>query len=57
MVWNRAKSFEEAEEWDIGFWQNQTPEDRLSALAELRREAAEIEKARESYQARMREEG
>lgn len=30
---NRATSFAEAERWDLEFWQQQPPEDRLPALA------------------------
>lgn len=38
MVVNRAGSFEEAEAWDLEFWQSQTPEDRLSALVAIHRD-------------------
>lgn len=38
MVVNHARSFEEAEAWDLEFWQNQTPEERLSALVAIRRD-------------------
>jgi SpoVK/Ycf46/Vps4 family AAA+-type ATPase len=36
MVSNIARNWEEAEEWDLKFWQSQTPEMRLSALVSLR---------------------
>lgn len=36
MVGNRARSWAEAEQWDLEFWQKQTPEMRLSAMVELR---------------------
>jgi len=32
IVGNRAKSFAEAEAWDLEYWQSKTPEERLSAL-------------------------
>lgn len=32
MVAYRATSFEEAEAWDLDFWQSRSPEERLSAL-------------------------
>lgn len=40
IVANRARSFEEAEQWDLEFWQRQTPEERLSALVAIRRDVA-----------------
>ena len=36
MVTNRARSFEEADEWDLSFWQAHTPQERINALEELR---------------------
>ena len=30
-----AKNFAEAEDWDLEFWQKQTPQDRLSALVAI----------------------
>ncbi len=38
IVVNMARSFEEAEAWDLDFWQRQTPEERLSALVAIRRD-------------------
>jgi len=34
MVVNRAANFEEAEAWDLDFWQRLSPEQRLSAFCE-----------------------
>jgi hypothetical protein len=34
---HRAQSFEAAERWDLDFWQSCTPQERLSAFADLRR--------------------
>jgi hypothetical protein len=36
IVGHRAGSFADAEQWDLEFWQSQTPQMRLSALVELR---------------------
>ncbi|MGE5842678.1 MAG: hypothetical protein ACM335_10390 [Deltaproteobacteria bacterium] len=45
MVANRAASFEEAEAWDLDFWQNQSPEQRLSAFLAIRRDVDKVMKA------------
>ncbi|HSL82598.1 MAG TPA: hypothetical protein VLF66_07460 [Thermoanaerobaculia bacterium] len=37
IVGNRARSWEDAERWDLEFWQSLSPEERLSALVEMRR--------------------
>ena len=42
IVGNIAKNFAEAEQWDLEFWQSQTPQMRLSALVELREDLALI---------------
>jgi hypothetical protein len=46
MVANRATSFEDAEAWDLDFWQARTPEERLSALVAIRRDVEIVEAAR-----------
>jgi hypothetical protein len=46
MVVNRAANFEEAEAWDLDFWQRQSPEQRLSALVAIRRDVDKVIKAR-----------
>lgn len=46
MVVNRAASFEEAEAWDLDFWQSQSPEQRLSAFVAIRRDVDKVVKAR-----------
>jgi hypothetical protein len=38
--------FENAEQWDLDFWQSQTPEDRLSALIALRKDVEKVTRAR-----------
>jgi hypothetical protein len=46
MVVHRAHSFEDAERWDLEFWQSQSPEDRLSALVDIRHDVAMVRQAR-----------
>ncbi|MBN2034781.1 MAG: hypothetical protein JW836_16055 [Deltaproteobacteria bacterium] len=46
MVVNRAANFEEAEAWDLDFWQSQSPEERLSAFVAIRRDVDKVMKAR-----------
>ena len=46
IVANRATNFKNAEEWDLDFWQNQTPEDRLSALVAIRKDVMKVIQAR-----------
>jgi len=45
---HRATSFEDAESWDLEFWQRRTPEERLSALVAIRKEVELAEAARRS---------
>lgn len=46
MVGHRARSFEDAERWDLDFWQSVTPEERLSALVAIRRDVELVEAGR-----------
>ena len=46
MVGHRAASFDEAEAWDLDFWQSQSPEQRLSALSAILRDVDKVMKAR-----------
>ena len=41
-----AHTFSDAERWDLDFWQNQTPEERLSALVSIRNDVAKVLGAR-----------
>jgi len=43
---NVAHSFQEAEEWDLRYWQNRTPQERLAALAAIRRDVEKVKAAR-----------
>ncbi len=45
IVTNIAYTFEEAEAWDLEFWQSKSPEDRLNALEELRADWSNIRHA------------
>jgi hypothetical protein len=46
IVAHRAADFEDAESWDLTYWQSQTPEQRLSALVAIRRDVIKVEQAR-----------
>jgi hypothetical protein len=46
IVANLAANFEDAERWDLDFWQSQTPEERLSALIALRKDVEKVINAR-----------
>ncbi len=46
IVAHRATNFKNAEEWDLDFWQNQTPEERLSALVAIRKDVVKVMHAR-----------
>ena len=39
---HKAGSFEEAELWDLEFWQSQTPAMRLSALVAIRKDIEKV---------------
>lgn len=42
IVANLAHSHEEAEQWDLEFWQSKTPQERLSAFVDIHED---VEKA------------
>jgi hypothetical protein len=46
IVAHRATDFKDAENWDLTYWQSQTPEQRLSALVAIRRDVVKVEQAR-----------
>ena len=48
MVAHVATSFEDAEAWDLDFWQQMTPEERLSALVAIRRDVEVVKAARDT---------
>jgi len=47
IVAHRARSNEDAEAWDLEFWQRHTPEERLSALIAIHHDVELVEAARE----------
>lgn len=42
MVTHRATSYEDAEQWDLMFWQSLSPEERLDAYMAIRRDVEMI---------------
>ncbi len=46
MVVHRARSHEEAERWDLEYWQSKTPTERLAALVAIHRDIAKVQGAR-----------
>ncbi len=46
LVAHRATGHEDAEDWDLDFWQAQDPEERLSALVAIRRDIEVVEAGR-----------
>jgi len=42
IIAHRAANFREAEAWDLDFWQQQSPEERLSALVAIRRDIDKV---------------
>ena len=42
MQGNIAKNYKEAEEWDLLFWQKQSPQARLSALVAIHKDIENI---------------
>lgn len=55
IVANRAKNFQEAEEWDLEFWQSLTPQERLSALVDIHRDVEKVLQARADAKQRAKE--
>jgi len=47
MVAHRATSWQDAERWDLEFWQSVSPEERLSALVAIRRDVELVEAGRD----------
>ena len=43
---HRSSSHAEAEKWDLEFWQEQTPEDRLSALVAILQDIEKVESSK-----------
>jgi hypothetical protein len=47
MVAHRAANFKAAEQWDLDFWQKQTPQERLSALVSIRKDILKVKKPKD----------
>lgn len=41
---NMARNFKDAENWDLDFWQDLSPEQRLSALVAIRKDIDKVVK-------------
>jgi hypothetical protein len=54
MLTHRAANFDEAEQWDLMYWQSKTPQERLSALIAIREDVDKAEQARRKYEQRTR---
>ncbi len=50
LVAHRATDHQDAEEWDLEFWQACTPEERLSALVAIRRDVELVEAGRPGHE-------
>jgi len=48
MAVHRAVSFDDAELWDLEYWQSVTPKERLLAYMAIRREVALVQASRKS---------
>ncbi|MBZ0112830.1 MAG: hypothetical protein K8J08_10245 [Thermoanaerobaculia bacterium] len=46
LVAHRSRDFEEAEAWDLDYWQAHSPEERLSALVAIHRDVELAERAK-----------
>jgi len=42
MVVHRAAGYEDADRWDLEFWQARTPQERLSALVDILEDVAKV---------------
>jgi len=49
IIAHRARNFKEAEQWDLLFWQNLSPADRLSALVAIRSDIEKIKTSRRKF--------
>lgn len=45
IVSHRSHGFQEAESWDLEYWQSRTPEERLSALVAIREDVRKVQEA------------
>ncbi len=52
IVTHRAAGFDEAEIWDLNYWQSKTPQERLSALVAIREDVKKVEQSKREYEQR-----
>jgi hypothetical protein len=50
LVAHRAANHEEAEKWDLSFWQSKTPQERLSALVAIRQDIEVVNLSRQIHE-------
>ena len=46
IVGNVAKNHEEADQWDLEFWQSLSPQERLAALEAIKRDVEKVRRGR-----------
>jgi len=46
IVGNVAKNHQEAEQWDLEFWQSLSPQERLAALEAIKRDVEKVRRGR-----------
>jgi len=46
IIVHRAASHEEAEQWDLEYWQQRTPQERLSALTAIIADVSKVRRRR-----------
>jgi hypothetical protein len=49
IVTNRTTSHEEAEAWDLEFWQSRTADERLSAFVAILEDVSHVQDARDEH--------
>lgn len=49
MVGHCSHGFAEADQWDLEFWQERTPDERLSALVAIHRDIANVNMGRAKH--------
>lgn len=47
---HRVHSYNDAEEWDLSFWQSKTPQERLSALVAIRQDVETVTRSRQAHE-------
>jgi hypothetical protein len=50
IVAHRAANFNDAELWDLSYWQSKTPQERLSALVAIREDVEKVNQSRQAHE-------